>query len=177
MDAPKKPLVLYALGIFAVVMLLLLGARMFGSAELGGPENSVPIAPSTSPRVPADLRLAETKDLPPPTIDGAQKSEDLARRYPLDARVRLLRFLYFVGRQEYDAAQGEIDAALAAEDILNKAIPDAGLKNRFVFASFLNDRGQVDEARAIAWPVCTGTQGKLAPLRQKLREAALCSGS
>jgi hypothetical protein len=134
-------------------------------------------APKTDlARDPPDTRLATREELPPPTLKGAEKSEALVKRYPFDARVRYLRFLYYMNHNEFEKAEGEIDLALATEDILNKQIPRANLPHRFVYAIVLHGRGHIDEARAVAYPVCQDKDKKLQPLRDKLNAVKLCIG-
>jgi len=102
------------------------------------------------------------RDLAPSSLlagsDAAERSEEAVRAYPRDPRARFIRALALLDRQDLPGAERELRAALAERDILRLLFAQTPLEReiRVGLVSVLVDEKKLDDARAVAEPICNG---------------------
>jgi rhomboid protease GluP len=93
--------------------------------------------------------------------------------YPHDPRAHLYRAAALIDAQDMSGAEAELRTALADEDLLRLGFtPVLEAKIRSLLALILADRGEVQEAKPVARPVCA--MAASLPDRQTLLDRHLC---
>jgi len=142
-----------ALGLVALGMTLTVASRQLGAAVELIPEADVPIT----------------------EVGRRYQGAKLAARYPHDPRARLFHAFALMDAGDLAGAESELRAGLAEKDVLRYALtPNVEMILRANLAAVLQQRGNTQEARATAAPVCWSVAPDLAPVRQALTSRKLC---
>lgn len=112
----------------------------------------------------------------PASDEAARKqSADLVARYPRDPRTQFMHAITLLRSGDAAGAEKALRAAIAEEDLWRRALTGGEISERIhvVLALVLVDRGQKDEAKAIARPACGAATP--AQLRAALDQQKLCA--
>ncbi len=112
--------------------------------------------------------------LPKTEAEIAARAADLLSRYPKDPRSHLYRAVTFVRAQDQVAAELELRAALAEEEMIRQTLgPEFEMRVRGLLATALALQGEMDKAKLEARPACASTATSK-PTRNVLDQIHLC---
>ncbi len=115
-----------------------------------------------------------TDQLPKTDAEIASRASDLLSRYPQDPRSHFYRAITLVRARDHAAAELELRAALADEDIIRVTLgPEFEMRARGLLATALALQGELDKAKMEAKPVCVSTAATK-PTRNILDQIHLC---
>ena len=112
--------------------------------------------------------------LPKTDAEIAARATDLLSRYPNDPRSHFYRAITFVRAHDQVAAELELRAALAEEEMMRLTLgPEFEMRVRGLLATALALQGEIDRAKIEAKPVCASTATPK-PTRNILDQIHLC---
>lgn len=112
--------------------------------------------------------------LPKTDAEIAARATDLLSRYPKDPRSHFYRAITFVRGHDQGAAELELRAALAEEEMMRLTLaPEFEMRARGLLATALALQGEIDKAKIEAKPVCASTATPK-PTRNILDQIHLC---
>ncbi len=113
-------------------------------------------------------------DMPANEQGMKDRSFALVEKYPRDPRAHLFRGLDMLGRRDLADAEPHFRDALALDAKAGLMTPGFRAWTRALLALDVRDQGRLEEAKAIAAPVC-GDAALEAQAATALRQAGLCS--
>jgi rhomboid protease GluP len=114
------------------------------------------------------------EQLPKTDAEIAVRATDLLSRYPKDPRSHFYRAITFVRAHDQVAAERELRAALAEEEMMRLMLgPEFEMRVRGLLATALTLQGEIDKAKTEAKPVCASTATPK-PTRNILDQIHLC---